>query len=129
MALSFDGPSGLSPWTEQQMALPRLFNLDLPRLKQTGHPLPEQVEMTPFHHLLDVASGSGEWALTVAQATPQMQVVGIEGDEKLLEQARAQAQTRGIKNVVFTALDPFQHLDLSENTFDLVNARYLVGLL
>jgi len=42
------------------MALPRLFNLDLPRLKQTGQPLPEQNAAASFHQLLDIASGSGE---------------------------------------------------------------------
>lgn len=129
MASSFDVPAGPSPWAEQDITLPRLFNLDLPHLKQTGHPLPEQAETAPFHQFLDVASGSGEWALLAAQAAPQMQIVGIEGNAKLLSQARTQTEARGIENVVFIEEDPFQPLDLPENTFDLVNARYLVGLL
>jgi len=109
------------------MALPRLFNLDLPRLKQTGQPLPEQNAAASFHQLLDIASGSGEWALMAALAAPDMQIVGIESDAQLLSQAQVQAH--GVENVRFTAMNPFQGLDLSENTFDLVNARYLVGLL
>jgi ubiquinone/menaquinone biosynthesis C-methylase UbiE len=129
MAPSFDVSSGLSPLAEQHVALPRLFNLDLPHLLQTGHPLPEQAETAPFQHLLDVASGSGEWALLAAQALPEAEIVGIENNTDLLSHARAQAEARGIENVVFTALDPFQRFSLSENTFDLVNARYLVGLL
>ena len=125
MTSSIDVPSGPSPWAGER--LPRLFNLDLPQLLQTGQPLPEQ--KAPFHHILDVASGNGEWALLAAQAWPEAEIVGIEDNSELLEHARAQAEARGIKNVVFTALDPFQPLSLSENTFDLVNARYLAGLL
>ena len=129
MAPLFDAssntPSARS--TEQDMKLPRLFHLDLPRLTQTGQPLPEQAESSAFHRILDVASETGQWAIRVARAAPQMQIVGIEGNTALLEQARIQA--RGIDNVTFNLLDPFQRLDLSENAFDLVNARYLTGLL
>jgi ubiquinone/menaquinone biosynthesis C-methylase UbiE len=129
MVSSFDGPSGLASQVEEQVILPRLFNLDLPVLKETGNPLLEQGGTSSFHRLLDVASGDGEWAMMVAQAAQEMQIVGIEGDAQLLAEARAQGERRGVKNVTFTAMDPFQRLDFSEDTFDLVNARYLVGLL
>ena len=129
MAPSYDAssntPSARS--AEQDMRLPRLFHLDLPRLTQTGQPLPEQAEPSAFHRILDIASETGQWAIRAARAAPQMQIVGIEGDARLLEQARIQACR--IDNVTFSMLDPFQRLNLPENAFDLVNARYLIGLL
>ena len=115
--------------TEQGMALPRLFHLDLPRLKQTRQPLPEQDDITSIHRILDIASGAGEWAISVAQTFPQMQIVGIEGNDQQVEHARVQARTSEVDNVTFIAMDPFRTLDFPENAFDLVNAGYIVGLL
>ena len=131
MAASFDhqqsGSSSL--FTPQGVTIPRLFNFDLPRLKQTGQPWPEQADVSGSHRVLDIASGTGEWAVLAAQAYPQVQIVGIERDAQLVENARAQAHARGVENVSFTVMDPFESLDLAEGTFDLVNARYIVGLL
>ena len=131
MAPSLDHSSSTnsSLSVEQSVAIPRLFHLDLPRLKQTPQPLPEQADIASIHRVLDIASGAGEWAISIAQAAPQMQIIGIEGDVRLVEQARAQAKASGVNNATFTAMDPFGPLDLPDGTFDLVNARYIVGLL
>jgi ubiquinone/menaquinone biosynthesis C-methylase UbiE len=114
---------------EQGMELPRLFHFDLPPLKQTGQPFPEQTNISGIHRVLDMASGDGQWTISAAQALPQVQFVGIEGNARLVEQARAQAKQEGVPNVSFTVMDPFAALDLPEGAFDLVNARYLTGLL
>jgi len=45
---------------EQGMELPRLFHFDLPPLKQTGQPFPEQTDISSIHRVLDIASGDGE---------------------------------------------------------------------
>jgi len=115
--------------TEQDVGLPRLFHFDLPRLKQFNELFPEQGNVSAIHRILDIASGNGEWAIIAAQTFPQLQFVGIERDEHLVEQARVQAQAHGVENVSFIAMDPFQPLDLPAGSFDLVNVRYIVGLL
>jgi ubiquinone/menaquinone biosynthesis C-methylase UbiE len=114
---------------EQGMELPRLFHFDLPPLKQTGQPFPEQSDLSGIHRVLDMASGDGQWTISAAQALPQVQFVGIERNARLVGQARAQAKQEGVPNVSFTVMDPFAALDLPDGTFDLVNARYLTGLL
>ena len=114
---------------EQGMELPRLFHFDLPPLKQTGQPFPEQTNISSIHHVLDIASGDGQWTISAAQTLPQVQFVGIEGQAGLVEQARAQAKQEGVTNVTFTLMDPFAPLDLPDGAFDLVNARYITGLL
>ncbi len=131
MAASFDAQQSVSfsLFTEQGVKIPRLFNFDLPRLKQAGQAWPEQADVSSIHRVLDIASGTGEWAMLAAQAHPQVPIVGIEPDTQLVESARAQARTRGVENVSFTVMDPFEPLDLPDGTFDLVNARYIVGLL
>ncbi len=118
-----------SPLTEQGVEVPRLFHFDLSRLKQTGQPFPEQTAISSIHRVLDIASGNGEWTISAAQALPQVQFVGIERMARLVEHARAQAKANGVNNATFTVMDPFGPLDLPDRTFDLVNARYIVGLL
>ena len=119
----------LSARPEQGVEVPRLFEFDLPRLKQTGQPFPEQTALSSIHRVLDMASGNGEWTISAAQALPQVQFVGIERHAVLVERARAQTKASGVTNATFTLMDPFGPLDLPGGTFDLVNARYIVGLL
>lgn len=115
--------------SEQSTGRVRLFNFDLPRLKETGQALPEQAELSALHAVLDIACGNGAWAIAAAQAHPEMQFVGIDSNARLIEQAREQAQAQGVSNIRFAAMDPFQHLDLADGSFDLVNVRFVVGLL
>ena len=56
-------------------------------------------------------------------------MAGIDTDIELIEQARAQAEAKGVGNASFIIMDPFQPLKFAESTFDLVNARFLVGQL
>jgi ubiquinone/menaquinone biosynthesis C-methylase UbiE len=79
--------------------------------------------------VLDIASGYGEWAQAAAQAAAQIQFVGIESAAPQVEQACKQAEASRLRNLTFMNADPFGHLEFPENSFDLVNARYLIGLL
>ena len=108
---------------QQALALPRLFNFDLPALKQSGQAFAEQADRSAIRHVLDVASGTGAWTTSAAQAHPQVQFIGIERSPQLVEQARAQARTHHLENVSFTVMDPFGSLDLPKASF------YLVGQL
>ncbi len=105
----------------------RLFVLDLPTIQTTGRVFAEQSDLSIIHRVLDIASGDGAWAISAAESQPQMQIVGIESDVQLIEQARMQAQTRGLENVSFWVMDPFQPLDAGDGSFDLVNLRFMVG--
>src|SRR5439155_12476577 len=70
---------------EQGMELPRLFHFDLPPLKQTGQPFPEQSALSSIQRVLDMASGDGQWTIGAAQALPQVQFVGIECNAALVD--------------------------------------------
>lgn len=118
-----------SPFAEQRAGTTRLFNFDLPFRKKTNQLLPEQADVSTIHSALDIASGSGEWAIATAQAYPHMQVVGIDSDAAMVESARAQANARGVDNVHFTIMNPFQTLDMPDGSFELVNARFINGLI
>ena len=81
----------------QDVALSRLFQFDLPRLKQSNQLFPEQGDISAIQRVLDIASGSGEWAISAAQATPQVQFVGIERDERLREPALLRRGTSSLR--------------------------------
>jgi ubiquinone/menaquinone biosynthesis C-methylase UbiE len=120
--------SNATPFTPQDGEIPRLSHFDLPRLKQTGQIFPELTDISNITQILDIASGEGEWAISAALASPQLQIVGIERHRQLVEQAGVQAEEQEVKNVTFRVMEPFEKLDLEADSFDLVNARYLIGL-
>jgi ubiquinone/menaquinone biosynthesis C-methylase UbiE len=67
--------------------------------------------------LLDVATGTGEFALFVA---PRVRaVVGIDVSDKMIEIAVKQARSRGIANAEFRVAD-VAHLPVADNAHDVV---------
>ena len=56
-------------------------------------------------HLLDVATGTGSNALTLAQHLPSGQVTGIDFSAGMLQQARAKAELSAIHNADFVEMD------------------------
>jgi ubiquinone/menaquinone biosynthesis C-methylase UbiE len=85
---------------------------------------PEQ--MTTFEHILDIASGPGDWVLDVAFKKSHIEVVGVELSENMVKYAMARARAQRLKNVLFQYMNWVEGLDFPDNTFDLVNARLLV---
>ncbi len=118
----------LPPAAEGDGTVPRLFHFDLPTLKTRGQTSLMSSSVSPLQRVLDVASGNGEWAISVGQASPDVEIIGIEHDARQVEHAREQAKEHDVENVSFTVTDPFQRLDFADNSFDLVNVRYIVGL-
>lgn len=118
-------PSDSQHGTGAEISMPRLFQFDLTgeRLPQEGFP-----GSTNLHSVLDVFCGAGEWVLATAQAYPQTEVVGIELDPQLLDTAHTQARLKRLSNVNFMQMDPLQKIDLPDNSFDLVNLRFLATI-
>lgn len=75
-------------------------------------------------HILDLACGSGIWAMQVAKTYPQMQVTGIDNSLSVIEYVQMVAKAEDIANVSFQLAD-YRHLDqvFPPAQFDLVNAR------
>jgi ubiquinone/menaquinone biosynthesis C-methylase UbiE len=67
--------------------------------------------------VLDIATGTGNAALSIATLLPKGHVIGIDFSSKMLGQARQKASTLSIKNVTFTQMD-MQSLDFAPESFD-----------
>jgi len=112
---------------ETNAGVGRLFNLDLPALKKTGRVFPEQSDPSTIHRVLDVACGAGEWAVAATQASPQLQITGIDDSSELIASARTYARASRLDSVRFVVMDPLHPSDLPDASFDLVNVRFMVG--
>jgi len=65
----------------------------------------EQLRLAGDEHVLDVATGTGAVALTLARYLPAGRVTGIDMSDGMLDQAQRKAQSHGLANVDFQAMD------------------------
>jgi ubiquinone/menaquinone biosynthesis C-methylase UbiE len=80
--------------------------------------------LSPGMHVLDLASGSGEPALSVATAVgPQGRVTATDLLREMLQIAEENAYARGIKNIDFRAADAEQ-LPFPGGMFDRITCRF-----
>jgi ubiquinone/menaquinone biosynthesis C-methylase UbiE len=93
-----------------------------------GFALPNQAAVTRSD-ILDVACGPGSWVLGVAEAKPGWHVVGIDSSRTMIEFAALQATSLHLDNADFQEMDARVPLDFPDNSFDLVNARFLAAFM
>ncbi len=107
----------------------RLIEQDRHFTQAMGGLLVEQEDLSGIHRVLDVACGPGGWALELAEQYPHMQVVGVDIDAGMIEYATTLARASRLDNVTFRLMNALDPLDFPTASFDLVNARFLVGFL
>lgn len=115
---------------EDSSEMARLLDQDMLVTRSMGGLFPERADdLDHIHTILDVACGPGGWVLRVAREYPHVQVTGVDISERMVGYARSHAQARGLPNAHFKVMNVLQPLDFPDNSFDLVNARTLVGLM
>jgi ubiquinone/menaquinone biosynthesis C-methylase UbiE len=113
---------------ESPAEMARLINLDRFITKGMGGAL-SGIPSQQFNTVLDIACGPGGWTLDTAFALPDTEVAGIDISKTMIDYARARAISQDIKNASFETMDISQPLEFNTGTFDLVNARFLIGVL
>jgi ubiquinone/menaquinone biosynthesis C-methylase UbiE len=114
---------------ESEVELSRLLLQDRLLTEDMGGVWLEQGDVAALQYVLDLACGPGGWVLDVAVAYPEKDVMGIDSSQSMIRYAKAQAHSHGLKNADFAVMDINQPLAIPDESFDLVNARYLVGVL
>jgi len=107
----------------------RLIEQDRHFTEAMGGLLIEQSDLSGIHQVLDVACGPGGWALDLAEQYPDIQVVGIDIDAGMIQYATRLARASRLENVTFRVMNALDPLDFADESFDLVNTRFLVGFL
>lgn len=89
----------------------------------------ERSDLSGVRDILDIGCGPGEWVNDVAREYPDVHVTGIDVSQAMLDYAAAHAKARGLDNAHFLVMDATQPLDFADASFDLVNARTIVGFM
>lgn len=113
------------------LELARLTILERRKIERAGGLFPEREgELDGFERVLDIMSGTGAWALNVAQQYPEIEVTGLERQSPLVRYATIQAEARRLCNVYYLPwTGEVSRLAFSDHSFDLVNVNYLFMLL
>ena len=113
---------------ENEEELLRLANQDRLVTASMGGVLVEQADPSAFRRVLDVACGAGSWSIEAAQIYPEMSLVGIDVNRRMIEYARAQATAHHVdERVEFHVMDALGILEFPDDSFDLVNLRFAVS--
>jgi ubiquinone/menaquinone biosynthesis C-methylase UbiE len=130
MSTSFDRRVNDNPSTyfvqdrKNQKEFTRLTVQDRLMTAMMGGVLPEQPDPRIFHRVLDVACGTGGWAIEAAQTYPEMSLVGIDISQRMVKYASTQAKTCQVNDrVKFRVMDALHPLDFPAAYFDLINMR------
>ncbi len=114
---------------ESGAEMARLIDQDRLITRGMGGLLPERDgKLAGIRRILDIGCGPGGWALEIAFASPDIEVVGFDISRTMIDYASALARVRKIKNVSFHVMDAQQPLNFPDDAFDLVNARFLAFL-
>lgn len=78
----------------------------------------QRLNPSPGERVLDLGTGPGEPAITIAQRiAPKGEVVGVDLSEKMVELAQRSALAQGVRNVSFRSMD-CAALQLPQDSFD-----------
>jgi SAM-dependent methyltransferase len=114
---------------ENAAEMARLMNQDRIITENMGGLFPEQPNLSSVSDILDIGCGPGGWVLDVAYTYPTWHVVGFDVSRLMIEYARAQAKVQKLNNASFKVMDALKPLDFPNNSFDLVNARFISGFM
>ena len=114
---------------ESAAEMARLVSQDQLTTKSMGGVLPEQTDLSGIHCVLDAACGPGGWVLDVAFEHPDIQAVGIDISQTMVEYARVRSKVQKLENASFQVMNTLKPLDFPDASFDLVNARTIAGFM
>ena len=74
--------------------------------------------------ILDVATGTGDFAIKAAEAIRPSHILGIDISENMMEIGRKKAAQRKLQDVITFQKEDCTHLSLSDGSFDAVMAAF-----
>lgn len=116
--------------TEDAAEMARLLDQDMLTTRSMGGLFSERsLDLEGVHNILDIACGPGGWVLSVAENYPDIEVTGGDISERMIRYAQAHARARGFSNAHFQVINILEPLPFADQSFDLINARLLEGLM
>ena len=115
--------------TESPAEMARLINQERLLTLAMGGSLTGLPDPSTFQYVLDLGCGPGGWVLDVAFSFPDTEVAGVDISKTMIEYANARARSQQLSNTSFGLMDITKPLDFANDSFDLVNARFLFAAL
>ncbi|PZW35993.1 methyltransferase family protein [Thermosporothrix hazakensis] len=117
--------------SESAAEMTRLLKQDRLITSAMGGIFPERenIDITDINDILDIACGPGGWVLDTAYAHSDIEVTGIDISTRMIEYARTQARVQGLENAHFHVMNALNRLEFPNNSFDMVNTRFIVGFM
>ena len=81
------------------------------------------VEREPAN-IVDIATGTGDVAISMARNIPTAQIVGIDLSEEMLKVAQHKIEHSGIKSNIKLLCEDAENLSLASNSFDVVTISF-----
>jgi ubiquinone/menaquinone biosynthesis C-methylase UbiE len=104
------------------------FDLWVPHLLPVGEALLDALDARPGQHVLDVASGTGEPALTLARRSKgHLHIVGTDAAEGMVNAANAKVKKEKLAQIEFRNMAA-EALTFADRSFDRVLCRFGVML-
>ena len=103
------------------------FDLFLPHIAPVGEAMLAALEINPGDKIIDLASGTGEPALTLAQRNPHVQVIGTDAAAGMIRAAQNKLKAAQLKNIEFTCMTT-EKLEFDDASFDKAICRFGVML-
>ena len=104
------------------------FDLWLPQLESVGEALIMALQAQEGNNILDVASGTGEPALSLArQLGGKAHIVGTDAAQGMADFAQSKVEREGLNNIRFQTM-PAEQLDFADQQFDRILCRFGVML-
>jgi SAM-dependent methyltransferase len=113
---------------EQPAETARLIEQSKLFTRAMGGLFPDELDLSGIRRVLDLGCGPGEWANAVASDYPCLNVVGVDINETMIGYATAFARVQGRPNISFEVMNMKQPLAFPDAAFELINARFIVGL-
>lgn len=114
---------------ENAAEMARLMHQDHLTTRGMGGLFPERTDFSSIEDILDIACGPGGWTLDVAFEHPDINVVGVDISQIMIQYARTQAKVQQLDNASFRVMDVLQPLDFPDNSFDLINSRFIFAFM
>lgn len=108
-------------------SLAEKFDLWLPHIAPVGEALLAALPIQPGDQVLDVATGTGEPALTLAQRHPHARIIATDAAAGMVRAAETKRQARRLDNLEFLAM-PAERLEFADASFDKLLCRFGVML-
>lgn len=104
------------------------FDIWLPQLAPVGESVLEALDAQPGDHIVDLGSGTGEPALTLARRMKgHIQITGIDAADGMVKVAQKKVVNERLAGITFSTM-PAEKMDYEDSSFDRALCRFGVML-